>query len=126
MTNMIKIIIRNRIRRMLTFLSSVKKKDVSSSCHEHGTKKTKILPSHEELNLRSSDFALRCSTTVLKRLYSEQGSLRSSYMTHVLCRISNVDSVMFVKRVRKLVHFFQLGKEIAKHVFFVDNADKRN
>ena len=108
MTNMIKIIIRNRIRRMLTFLSSVKKKDVSSSCHEHGTKKTKILPSHEELNLRSSDFALRCSTSVLKRLYSEQGSLRSSYMTHVLhtARISNVDCVMFVKRVRKMVNFF--------------------
>ena len=107
MTNMIKIIIRNRIRRMLTFLSSVKKKDVSSSCHDHGTKKTKILPSHEELNFRFSDFALRCSTTVLKRLY-EQGLLRSSYMSRVLhtARISNVDSVIFVKRVRKMVNFF--------------------
>ena len=93
---------------MLTFLSSVKKKDVSSSCHDHGTKKTKILPSHEELNLRSSDFALRCSTTVLKRLYSEQGLLQGSYMSRVLhtARISNVDSVMFVKGVRKLVNFF--------------------
>ena len=108
MTNMIKIIIRNRIRRMLTFLSSVKKKAVSSSCHEHGTKKTKILPSHEELNFRFSDFALRCSTTVLKRLYSEQGSLRSSYMTHVLhtARISNVDSVMFVKKSKEDGQFF--------------------
>ena len=93
---------------MLTFLSSVKKKEVSSSCHEHGTKKPKILPSHEELNLRSSDFALRCSTTVLKRLYSEQGLLQGSYMSRVLhtARISNVDSVMFVKGVRKLVNFF--------------------
>ena len=89
-------------------MSSVKKKIFLSHITTMGQRKQKILPSHEELNFRFSDFALRCSTTVLKRLYGEQGFLRSSYMSRVLhtARISNVDSVMFVKRVRKLVNFF--------------------
>ena len=38
--------------------------------------KEKILSPHEESNLRSSDSALRCSTTEPQRLYSERGLLR--------------------------------------------------
>ena len=39
-------------------------------------------------------------------------------MTHVLhtARISNVDSVMFVNRIREIVSF-ELGKKIANDVF---------
>ena len=33
----------------------------------------KILSPHEELNLRSSDSVLRCSTTELQRPYGERG-----------------------------------------------------
>ena len=41
------------------------------------------------------------------------------HMTRVLhtARISNVDSVMFVKKVREMVSF-EFGKEIEKNVFF--------
>ena len=55
-----------------------------SSCHERGTEK--ILSLDEESNLRSSDSALRCSTTEPQRLYSEWSLLRSSYETrHAYC-----------------------------------------
>ena len=43
--------------------------------------KEKILSPHEESNLRSSDSALRCSTTEPQRLHGERGLLRSSYDT---------------------------------------------
>ena len=43
--------------------------------------KEKILSPHEELNLKPLDSVLRCSTTELQRLHSEQGPLQSSYMT---------------------------------------------
>ena len=75
--------------------------------------KEKFLSPHEELNLRPWDFALQCSTTEAQRLYGEQGPLKSSCMTQILhtAKISNVDSIMFEKRMRKFVSF-ELGKEI--------------
>ena len=65
--------------------------------------KEKVLSLHEESNLRPSDSALRCSTSEPQSLSGEQGPLRSSYMTHVLhtTRISYVDSVVFVNRIKK-------------------------
>ena len=48
-------------------------KDVLSTCHERGTRKSP----HEESNLRPSDFALQSSTTEPQRLYGERGRLRS-------------------------------------------------
>ena len=48
-----------------------------SFCHERGTKKRIVSP-HEESHLRSSDFAIRCSTTEPQRLHGERGLLRSS------------------------------------------------
>ena len=73
---------------------------------------------HEESNLRPLDFALWCSTTEQQRLYSERGPLWSSYLTCILhtARISNVDSVMFVYRIREMASF-ELGKEIKEDVF---------
>ena len=46
-------------------------------------------------------------------------------MTRVLrtARISNVDSVMFVNRLRKMVSF-ELGKEIVKDIFRVWDKEK--
>ena len=41
----------------------------------------KILSPHEESDLRSSDSALRCSTTEPQRLHGKRGLLRSSYET---------------------------------------------
>ena len=79
-----------------------------------------ILSPHEES-------ALRCSTTEPRRLYGERGPLRSSYVTRVLhtARISDVDSVMFVNRVREMVSF-ELGKEIEKDNFrFVTSVGQR-
>ena len=45
-------------------------KDVFLSRNERETEK-KILSRHEVSNLRTSDSALRCSTTELQRLYGE-------------------------------------------------------
>ena len=72
--------------------------------------KKKILSLHEESNLRPSDSALRYSTVEPQRLYSD--------MTRVLhtARISNVDSVMFIDRLREMVSFV-LGKEIEEDAF---------
>ena len=71
--------------------------------------KEKILSPHEESNLRPLDSALRCSTT------------EPHYEVHITrvlhtARISNVDSVMFVNRIREIVSF-ELGKKIANDVF---------
>ena len=41
--------------------------------------KEKILSPNEKSNLKSSDSALRCSTTEPQRLNGERGLLRSSY-----------------------------------------------
>ena len=75
--------------------------------------KEKFLSPHEEFNLRPWDSALQCSTTEPQRLYGEQGPLKSSCMTQILhtAKISNVDSIMFEKRMRKFVSF-EFGKEI--------------
>ena len=77
--------------------------------------KEKILSSHEESNLRPPDSTLRCSTTEPRRLYGEQGPLGSSCTIRVLrtARISNVDSVVFVNRIKKMVSS-KLSKEIEK------------
>ena len=66
----------------------------------------KILSPYKESNVRPSDSALRCSATVPKRLYSDRGLLRSS-KTHALhtARISNVDSVLILNRIREIVSF---------------------
>ena len=79
-----------------------------SSYHERWTK---------ESPWRTLDFALWCSTTEQQRLYSERGPLWSSHLKCILhtARISNVDSVMFVNRIREMASF-ELGKEIKKDV----------
>ena len=58
---------------------------------------------YEESNFRSSDSALRCSTT--ERLHSERGPLRSSSKTCCLrtVRISDVTCVTFVNGIRETV-----------------------
>ena len=92
-------------------------KDVFLSCHERGTKKNIPSP-HEESNLRPSDSALRYSIAETQRIYGERGPLRSSCTKRVLhsIRISDVVSVVFINRTRKMVSF-ELGKEIEKDVF---------
>ena len=74
------------------------------SCHERGTEK-KFSESPGGMELRPSDFALRCYTTEPQRLYGERCLLLSSYVTRVLhtARISDVDSLMFVKRIIELI-----------------------
>ena len=65
--------------------------------------KEKILSTHEESNLRPSDSALRCFTTKPQKSYGPGGEVYYEvHMTRVLhtARISNVDSVMFINRVR--------------------------
>ena len=78
-----------------------------------------------EIEPQTFGFVLRCSTTELKGLYGERGPLRSSYMTSVLhtARISGVDNVMFVNRIRKMASF-ELSKEIEKDVFTSCHARK--
>ena len=73
---------------------------------------------NEKSNLGPSDSALQCSATEPQRLYGKRGPLQSSYMTHVLhtAKISDIYSVMFVTRTRKMVNF-ELRKEIEKDVF---------
>ena len=72
------------------------------SCHKRETKK-KIVSPFEESNFRSSDSALRCSTT--ERLHGERGPLRSSSKTRCLrtVRISDVATVTFVNGIREPV-----------------------
>ena len=77
----------------------------------------KILSSHEESNLRnprSDALLLSHRDSTVSVVYYEV------HMTHVLhtARISNVDSAVFVSRIREMASF-ELGKEIEKDVFFV-------
>ena len=78
-----------------------------SSSHELGTKKKFWVPTRN----RTSD--LRCSTAEPQRLYGERG-----HITRVLhtARISNVDSVTFVNRIREIVSF-ELGKKNSERCF---------
>ena len=73
---------------------------------------------HEESNLRPSDPARQCSTSKPQRLYGKGDLVQSSYMTYILhtARISNVDSIMFVHRIREMVSF-KPSKEVEKGVF---------
>ena len=59
------------------------------------------------MNLTPSDSVLQCPTTEPQRLYSEQGPMWSSYVTHILqtAGISNVLSIMFINRIWKMVTF---------------------
>ena len=78
--------------------------------------KGKILSLHEESNLRPLDF--QCSTTKPQRLYGERGLLQSSHDMHPnTARISNVDSIMFVIRLKEMVTF-EFSMETEKDVFF--------
>ena len=69
------------------------------SCHKRETKKKIVSP----FDFRSSDSALRCSTT--ERLHGERGPLRSSSKTRCLrtVRISDVATVTFVNGIREPV-----------------------
>ena len=79
--------------------------------------KEKNLSTHEELNLRPSDSVLHFSTTEPQRLYAERGLLQSSYdMFQHTARISNVNSVKFVNRIKEMISF-EFGKEMEKDVF---------
>ena len=79
--------------------------------------KEKNLSTHEELNLRPSDSVLHFSTTEPQRLYAERGLLQSSYdMLQHTARISNVNSVKFVNRIKEMISF-EFGKEMEKDVF---------
>ena len=80
------------------------------SCHECGSP-------HEESNLRPLDSAFQCSTTEPQRLYGERGLLQSSHDMHPnTARISNVDSIMFVIRLKEMVSF-EFSMETEKDVF---------
>ena len=99
----------DRIREITSLeLGKETKRDVSRAWN-----KEKILGLHEESNLRpsQSDSALRCPNTEPQTTVSEV--YYEVYMIRVLCiaRISNVDSVMFVNRIREIASF-ELGKEI--------------
>ena len=69
---------------------------------------------------RTSDLRIpRSDALPLSHRDSEVSKI--DYETHKTCvlrtvRISSVDSVMFVNRIREMVTF-ELGKEIDKHVF---------
>ena len=78
--------------------------------------KKKILSPHEESKLRPSDSALRYSTVEPHSTVSEV--YYEVHMTRVLhtARISNVDSVMFIDRLREMVSFV-FGKEIEEDAF---------
>ena len=71
-------------------------------------------------NLTSLDSTLWCFTFEPQRLYSVQGSLQSSFMTCILhtARISNVNSVMFVNRIGKLVSPILFFALCLTNVFF--------
>ena len=56
-------------------------------------------------------------TTEPQRLYGERGLLQSSYDMHPnTARISNVDSIMFVIRLKEMVSF-EFSMETEKDVF---------
>ena len=73
------------------------------SCHERGTKK-KFKAPHEESNLRPSDSVLRCSN----QWATETPLWARSIMTCILhtARIGNVESVMFVERIKRYGKFW--------------------
>ena len=79
----------------------------------HWTKKTFWV----SMRIRPSDSVPQCSTTEPQNLHGEQGPLWSSYITCILhtTRISNVNSIMFVNRIREMVSF-KLSKEIKKDI----------
>ena len=73
--NLIKL--NERIREMVSFeLGKEIEEDVFRLVTSVG--QIKNSEPHEEMNLRPSDSALRCSTTEPQRLYGERGLLRSS------------------------------------------------
>ena len=97
-------------------------KDIFASCHERGTKEKFWVP----MRNRISDFQIPHFVALL--LIHRDSTVRDStvpyevyyevHMTSVLytARISNVDSSMFVNKIRDMVSV-ELGKEIEKDVF---------
>ena len=99
----------NRMREMVSFeLGKEIEKDVYCLVTSVGQKQ--IFGPHEESNISPSDSAFQCSTT--------ERSQYEVHMTRILhtARISKVDSVMFVNRIREMVSF-ELAKEIERDVF---------
>ena len=74
--------------------------------------KEKILSPHEESNLGLSDSAIQCSTTEPQRLCGDEVYYKV-HMTHILhtAGISNVNSIIFVNRIRKMVSFSSWGNQ---------------
>ena len=84
---------------MVSFELSKEKRKMSFVLSEAWDKENILFP-HEESNLRPLNSLLQSSTTEPQRLVSEV--YYKVHMTHVLhtVRISNVDSIMFVNRIR--------------------------
>ena len=105
------------------FVISLLSERYFSSCHERGTKKKFLDPMRNrtsDLRIPRSDaLPLSHGNSTVSEVYYEV------HMTRVLrtARISNVDSVMFVNRLRKMVSF-ELGKEIVKDIFRVWDKEK--
>ena len=81
--------------------------------------KEKILSTHEESKFRPSDSALRCSTTEPD---STVGEVYFEFEVHVTrvphtAKISNVDRVMFVKRIAEMVVFYSCHERGTKNIF---------
>ena len=74
--------------------------------------KEKILSPHEESNLGLLDSAIQCSTTEPQRLCGDEVYYKV-HMTHILhtAGISNVNSIIFVNRIRKMVSFSSWGNQ---------------
>ena len=68
----------NRLRKMVSFELG---KEIGKNIFRMWDKE-KIQRPHEKSNLRSSDSALRCSTTEPRRLYGERGIRRSEGIFH--------------------------------------------
>ena len=97
-------------------------KDIFASCHERGTKEKFWVP------MRNRISELQIPHFVALLLIHRDSTVRDSsvpyevyyevHMTSVLytARISNVDSSMFVNKIRDMVSV-ELGKEIEKDVF---------
>ena len=95
-----------------------------SSCHELGKKK--ISESSRGSELQTFGFRAPILYQRAKEILRLAKST-TKFMTRVLhtARISNVDGVMFVIRIRDMVSF-ELGKEIEKDVFLlVTSVGKR-
>ena len=98
---------------MVSFeLSKEMEKDVFPLVKNMGQRKNSEFPI-EESNLRPSDSAIQCSTTEPQRLCGDEVYYKV-HMTHILhtAGISNVNSIIFVNIIRKMVSFSSWGIKI--------------